>query len=334
MKEKTIFIGSAKVTFQKNDIAILSEQYDVKVLWFGTQNGINILLNWLKQLFYLLLYLRTCKAVVIWFADSHSFFPCLLGRVFRKKTLLIIGGYDAAKVPEYNYGVHLYPFRSWLARQSCKWATHILPVSEHTANQLKEHISTTDFSKIIVIPNGVSVSFFENTSIPKQNIITCIAAASDERRMKIKGVDRFVELANQFPEYECRWIGCGDEKLVPTIPPNLKIYPLLSEQECAAHLGVSKMVAQLSRQEAFGLSILEGMAAGCIPIISTGNGLEEVVPEKLAILLDYSDLQKPDLKTWLDNYDSWIKNPIVKNKIDSLSLYQRKLKFITCIDSN
>jgi len=35
-----------------------------------------------------------------WFADTHAFLAVLLSKLFRKKSIVVVGGYEVANVPE------------------------------------------------------------------------------------------------------------------------------------------------------------------------------------------------------------------------------------------
>jgi len=45
----------------------------------------------------------------IWFAGGHAARVVFLSKRFRKKSIVVVGGYEVAKVPEINYGLMLNP---------------------------------------------------------------------------------------------------------------------------------------------------------------------------------------------------------------------------------
>jgi len=47
--------------------------------------------------------------IFVWFADWPAFLAILFTKLFRKKIVVVVGGYDTACVPEIDYGI----FCSW-----------------------------------------------------------------------------------------------------------------------------------------------------------------------------------------------------------------------------
>jgi glycosyltransferase involved in cell wall biosynthesis len=81
---------------------------------------------------------------------------------------------------------------------------------------------------------------------PKEDIILFPHRLAPEKQ-----VDIFKDLEKQLPEFQ--WIVCQEEKL--------------TKQEYHKLLGRSKMVFSANLQETLGISVPEGMAAGCIPLV-------------------------------------------------------------------
>ena len=124
-----MFIRAGNQTFIENDYIILKEYYFVENYFFLSQKGFLNLISLIKQFFFLVFNISKYDVVFIWFADYHAFLPILFSKIFYKKSILIIGGYDAEKSKEFNYGVHISKFRSLLVKKCCDLATKILPVS-------------------------------------------------------------------------------------------------------------------------------------------------------------------------------------------------------------
>ena len=60
-------------------------------------------------------------------------------------------------------------------------------------------------------------------------------------------------------------------------PDNVKFLGFVSNQNLKNSFQKSKIYLQLSRHEAFGVSVLEAMKYGCIPIVTNSFALPEVV---------------------------------------------------------
>ena len=110
-------------SFVRNDVELLSERY--KVLTHHYLTSKSLLRNVFSQL--LLAYFlisNTTKSlfIYVWFADYHSFLPTLMGRLFRKKMIIILGGYDVTYIPSLKYGSFSNPIRKFCTRFSLKFA--------------------------------------------------------------------------------------------------------------------------------------------------------------------------------------------------------------------
>src|SRR5690349_17413404 len=68
--------------------------------------------------------------VFCWFASWHSFLPVLFARLLNRPSLVVVGGYDTANLPEANYGSQRGGMRRRIARATIKLATHLLVNSE------------------------------------------------------------------------------------------------------------------------------------------------------------------------------------------------------------
>src|SRR5215213_5179692 len=60
--------------------------------------------------------LRRADVVVGWWASWHTFVPFTLAWLMRKPSLLIVGGFDVAAIPEVGFGYQLGGFRRWASR--------------------------------------------------------------------------------------------------------------------------------------------------------------------------------------------------------------------------
>src|SRR5271157_5036327 len=85
---------SAFSSFIKNDCDLLSKHYEVSKINIKT----------IKDIFSLAVAVSKCDLTFIWFAGKHAFPAILLSKILRKKSIVVVGGYDVAYLPEINYG--------------------------------------------------------------------------------------------------------------------------------------------------------------------------------------------------------------------------------------
>ena len=63
---------------------------------------------------------RRADVLVVWFASWHALVPLLVARFLRTPSLLIVGGFDTASMPEIGYGFQQGGIRRRLARASMR----------------------------------------------------------------------------------------------------------------------------------------------------------------------------------------------------------------------
>jgi len=249
----------------------------------------------LRQLLFLGFNLRRSSLVYVWFADYHSFFPLLLCKFLNKKSVLIIGGYDAARLPEYRYGAHINVFRSWVVGQNCKYASKILAVSSFVLKNLVQNTHLAHSLKTHIIYNGADTNSFQPNYLVSKDGVICVSGANTEKRIKIKGLDFFADVAAAMPSISFTVVGVtgrAREILEERRLANLKIIEWLNKEELKEMLIRSKVICQFSRYESFGLALAEGMLCGCIPVTVKNTGPEEIISEEVGIAIPALDVER------------------------------------------
>ncbi|HSN48888.1 MAG TPA: glycosyltransferase family 4 protein, partial [Flavobacterium sp.] len=146
-------------------------------------------------------------------------------------------------------------------------------------------IKTFTFNEALVIGNPYdSNNFQQNTAIKKYDFVFVGRLVSD------KGADMCVELLNELKnldekKYSLTIIGDGQEmeklrELATTynLTNEIRFLGFLPAEAIAKELNEHRYLLVPSRwEEPFGIVALEGMACGCIPIVSDGGGLPDAV---------------------------------------------------------
>jgi glycosyltransferase involved in cell wall biosynthesis len=210
--------------------------------------------------------------------------------------VIAIGGFDAAKIPEFNYGAHMNKIRSRIIKHAIKKADLLLCSSKFLLNTL---IETTNNSTIRLktrtIYPGISCDdLLEQRDISKSIRMIYVAAGDTINRMKIKGVDRFLELVSRNSEDQFILIGPSKDALDWINDfrfKNLEVIPQIERGALKEYYNRSQYIGLFSRFEAFGMVILEGMCNGCIPLVLKTNGSAEILenpnaPGKIFDLFD------------------------------------------------
>ena len=279
--KKILFIKKSNSKFVTRDERILSQNYSVKSFKFGNKSGLSIIPNLLEIFFWLLKNIWKTDIIFSWFCDYHSFLPVIFGKIFNKKIVIVIGGFDAAKVDSISYGAHQERFRSFIIEKCSNWATILLPVSKNTEKELFQNTNIRNKEKSKVIYNGVNTNNFSD--IKKFNKTNSVITVSgiNATSIKRKGLNLFVNAARFFPDNKFYLIGKQKpgalDLLGDNLPENLKLTGRVSDARLADLMYQAKIYVQASVHEGFGVSLAEAMYCQCIPVVSKRTAIPEVV---------------------------------------------------------
>ncbi|WP_319500561.1 glycosyltransferase [uncultured Draconibacterium sp.] len=278
-KQKIVFIYSPWSTFIKTDYDILASKYEVVKYQFKPQKGlIKVGLQFLKQLLFLAFNIWRFDILYIWFGDYHSFLPVLFSKVFKKKSFVVIGGYDVANLPEINYGSLSRPLRKKLTLFSFRHASLCLPVVEGLEEKLKQ---VCPKAKSKTIHTGYQFQLNEKLDFDatREKIVLTVSITENYQRYMVKGLDRFKELAKKLPEYKFIVVGVKEvaKSLFEPIPKNLILYPPVEQNKLISFYKQASYYAQFSRSEGLPNALCEAMLYGCIPLGMEVGGITTAI---------------------------------------------------------
>ena len=295
--KRILFVYTNFASFVKTDFDILSSAYNVDKYKFESEKGaLNFIINFLKQFMFLLFHIGKYDMIYIWFADYHSFLPVFFARFFGKRSFVVIGGYDVFRIKEINYGVFCSKIRGFFAISSMKHSTANLTVSKYVDRKLK-YIAPK--STHILVYNCMNLNTEDSAIIEKENLILTVTVVGDERTFIRKGLDTFIDIARLLPEYNFAIVGLLKSTithLITDCPDNISIYEKIPHKEMVSFFQKAKVYCQLSRAEAFGVSIAEAMHFNCFPIVTNEGAMPEVIgdlglivkrePAKIALIIE------------------------------------------------
>lgn len=266
--KRILFIYTSYSTFVKTDYEILSSKHVVTRYQFKPVKGLlKTGLQFLKQLIFLTFNIWKFDTVFVWFADYHSFLPVLFAKILKKKSFVVVGGYDVANIPELQYGSLSRPLRKVMTLFTFKNATLNLAVVE----ALEKKINT-------ICPKANTKTLYtgyrfldKNNSKFEQNrekMVLTVSITNNYQRIQVKGLDRFRELAEKLPDFQFVIVGAKEssKSFFEPIPKNLILMPPLPQNELVNYYLKSSFYAQFSRSEGLPNALCEAMLYGCIPL--------------------------------------------------------------------
>ncbi len=227
--------------------------------------------------------------IFVWFAGFQALLSVLFGKLFRKKIIVVAGGYDAAYVPEINYGAFMTWYRGAVAYFVFRNSDAVIAVSYSTRNETLRRVTPKSTA---VIYNAVDTDLF----IPngkKQHVVLTVGAVNESNIQK-KGLMTFVKTAAYLPNVPFILVGkhtAAANKLKAIASQNIQFTGYLSIERLIRLYQNAKVYAQLSYHESFGVSLAEAMSCQCIPVATRRTALPEVVGVT-GFYVEYGDAQE------------------------------------------
>jgi glycosyltransferase involved in cell wall biosynthesis len=287
--KRILFIHPGMSTFVRQDFDSLCTEFSVRNFFY--QPGKSLIKNLRGQIrlfSWLSFQIWWCDYVFIWFADYHSALPVIFAKLLRKKSIIVIGGYEVSYFPEIGYGSRSNPLRFYLTKFSIKNANMNLPVSNFVETEMYKLFGEVNS---IMVHNGVQISENSKLKNNREGFLT-VAVCSDEQRYRLKGIDLYIAAATHFPDEKFIIVGGSKEFILQktSLPENVTIHPPLFSDELSNYYSRAKYYCQFSMVESFGLAVVEAMSYGCIPIVVDRGALKEVVDD-YGIIIKQREIQ-------------------------------------------
>lgn len=286
---KILIVTSYDSTFVLADIRILKQHFSkdesgegkVRVIDFtGIRNSLRDVLRTIVKLFCGILW---ADLTYIWFGDFRAFVSVFFSRILMKSTCVMIGGYEVAKVPQYNYGGLLGS--SIFLKYTLQKCDKILCPSDFTKVEINKFYPN---KKTMTIPLGIknedSIHLNKKDKSKKENLIVTVANAVGilNQTYKLKGLMTFARAAKICTDLRFVIIGKYDEKVrkeLQNISSSLEFTGHISSEEVKKYLCKAKVYCQISYRESFGLAIAEAMYCKATPVVTMRGAIPELVGE-------------------------------------------------------
>ncbi len=268
-RRRILFVHSKRRRFVQIDMDLLATDFLVQE-WYQRTRFVNLLK--------LVQGIWSSDIVFGWFASWHTFFPFLLARWLNRPSVLVIGGYDTANMPEIKYGSQRGGVRRWIARRVIRSASRLVTNSQFARSEAVEQAGAAA-EKISVLYHGVKPYGIEGDTSKRALVVT--VGDVEYPNLQRKGLEPFVHAAAMLPDIQFavigEWLDRSIEKLRLNASPNVQFTGRVSDEDLARFYREATVYVQASSHEGFGLSLAEAMLAECVPVVTSNGALPEVV---------------------------------------------------------
>lgn len=224
---------------------------------------------------------RRADVVFGWFASWHTLWALTLAWILRRPSVLVIGGFDTAAMPEIGYGAQRPGLRRFFTRWTMRRATRLVTNSEYLLSEIDRN-TPLDPRRVAVVHHGIPDRFGEPEPRPAaQPPLVLTVGVVYATNLTRKGHAGFAAAAALVPE--ARFVLAGpwnDEthgQLTAEASPNMTLTGRLSDADLDNLFRQAAVYVQASAHEGFGLSLAEAMLAGAVPVTTPVAALPEVV---------------------------------------------------------
>jgi glycosyltransferase involved in cell wall biosynthesis len=267
---RVLYVISRRNTFTDIDRSILAERHDVTDYYQPAPR---------PHLRDLVAKMRRCDLVFAWFAGWHSFPALVLARLLGKPSVLVVGGFDTARVPEIGYGWQRGGVRRWVSRSTMRLATRLVTNSRSSLVEIERNVGL-DPRRAAVIYHGLADRFPDGGERKRDRLALSVGVVR-QRNLERKGLRPFVRAAAKLPGVEFVLAGSWPDDAIDVLrgdaAKNVRFTGFLDDADLDALFRRAAVYVQASGHEGFGLSLAEAMLAGCVPVVTDVGALPEVV---------------------------------------------------------
>jgi glycosyltransferase involved in cell wall biosynthesis len=272
-----LFVYSRESTFIEIDRELLARRWQIAD-WPQPRTPVNLAALGAA--------VRRSDLVFGWFASWHTFWPITFARIFGRPSVLVIGGFDSARLPEIGYGLQQRAVMGRVSRRTMRAATRLVTNSHYSRREIEANVGIPA-RQVEVVHHGVPDPFGTLPADMRERLALTVGIV-ERRNLERKGLVPFVRAAALLPDVQFvvagKWDDDSVEELRAEATDNVTLAGWVDQAELEALYRRAAVYVQASRHEGFGLSVAEAMLAGCIPVVSSAGALPEVVGDAGVVL--------------------------------------------------
>lgn len=273
---RVLVVRPIKSSFIEEDISLLSKHFDVQTLdvfekgrSFG--NSVKVFLRLLRGTLW-------ADVTYSWFAEIYALWAVRLSRLLLRKSIVVVGGYEVARMPDIGYGKLVDPKNVRDVRYTLDHADAVLTVSDGLKRDAVDNAGAKG-DNFQTLPTGYDSDRFSPQG-SKDTLVLTVARCDDATRVKVKGIDVFFEVASRIPHARFEAIGLKDAikgAITYSNLENIETFPLLPQEEMIERFRRAKVYCQLSMREGLPNALCEAMLCECVPVVSAVGAMPAVV---------------------------------------------------------
>ncbi|MFN4294658.1 MAG: glycosyltransferase [Thermoflexales bacterium] len=203
----------------------------------------------------------------------------LITKALRRKLIVATGGIDATWVPDIRWGDMGDPLKRRLFALVMRLSDSVLPFSRTSGEEVLRYGRPRCMRTAYL---GIDTDLFRPGDQPRaRRAVTACYAISRDALLQ-KGIEPFVRAAAFLPDVEFLVIGAFADDTLTYLRSLSGLNVRFTERrysvpEYVNALQTSQAYVQASAHEGFGVSLAEGMACGCVPVVADRYAMPEVI---------------------------------------------------------
>jgi glycosyltransferase involved in cell wall biosynthesis len=282
---RVLYVYSRKTAFTAIDRAALGERFEV-VEYYQPGLGVRPL--------ELVAKLRRVDVVFGWHASWHTFAALTLASMMRKPSVLVVGGFDTARLPEIGYGAQRPGARRWFTRRTIARANRLVTNSEHSRHEIEANLGLGP-ERVALVYHGIPDRFGDPRSAAEPERMALSVGVVYGLNLERKGQRPFTQAAAHLPDVQFalvgKWLDGAIDELRAVAGPNVTFTGYLDDETLDSYFRRAAVYVQPSRHEGFGVSVAEAMLARCVPVVTDAGALLEVVGDTGVVVAEPKPLQ-------------------------------------------